>query len=103
MSFSIWSLWAFDIFTMVASYLSVEDLAAQLILRNIQLLTYMIPVGVSMASVILIGSNIGIKNIQHAQDYARIISYIALVLAIGNVTLVNVTIERLIHVFSSSP
>lgn len=63
----------------------------------------MIPVGISMASVILVGSNIGIRNIQHAQDYARISTCIAILLAIGNVTLVNLTIDKLIHLFSSSP
>ena len=45
----IWGWWAFEIFTLIASYLSVEIIAAQTIMRSLGLLTYMIPVGFSMA------------------------------------------------------
>ena len=55
MLMGIWGWWAFDIFTLICSYLSVEVISAQTVMRSLGLLTFMIPVGVSMASAILIG------------------------------------------------
>lgn len=42
--------WGADMFTFIASFLSTEVLAAQTIIRNITLLTFMFPVGISLAS-----------------------------------------------------
>ena len=55
----IWSWWAFDIFTLICSYLSVEAISAQTIMRSLGLFTFMIPVGFNSACKFLIGSNIG--------------------------------------------
>lgn len=53
--------WAFDVFTQLASFLSVHQLAGQTILRNIGLFTFMLPVGICTAITVLIGDTIG-KN-----------------------------------------
>lgn len=42
----VWGWWAFDIFTLIASYLHAVVIAAQTILRSIGLITYMLPVGI---------------------------------------------------------
>jgi MATE family multidrug resistance protein len=55
----VWGWWAFDIFTLIASYMSKEVIAAQTILRAIGLLTFMLPVGISAACGTLIGNAIG--------------------------------------------
>jgi multidrug resistance protein, MATE family len=55
----VWGWWAFDIFTLIASYMSVESIAAQTVLRNIALLFFMIPVGISQSTSLLVGNNIG--------------------------------------------
>jgi hypothetical protein len=39
--------WAFDIFTQLAAFCTIDELSAQTILRNIGLFTFMIPVGLS--------------------------------------------------------
>ena len=90
MFLSIWSWWAFDLFTLIASYMSTVELASQTVLRNIGLLTYMIPCGISVAAVILVGNNIGAKNIKHAQDYTKMCTVTAFVWALGSVLLVNI-------------
>ena len=51
--------WAFDVFTQMASLLTETDTAAQTILRNIGLFTYMIPVGLMSSTNYLIGMYIG--------------------------------------------
>lgn len=89
-SLGVWSWWAFDIFTLIASYMSIEDLAAQTVLRNIGLLTFMIPVGLSTAAVILVGNMIGAKNIQGAVIYAKMISLTGVIWAVGSVLFINV-------------
>lgn len=89
-SLGVWSWWAFDIFTLIASYMSIEDLAAQTVLRNIGLLTYMIPVGLSISSVILVGNMIGANNIQGAIIYAKMTTLTSFIWAIGSVIFINV-------------
>jgi len=51
--------WAFDVFTLLASQLSETDIAAQTILRNVGLFTYMIPVGLAQSTNFLVGKYIG--------------------------------------------
>ena len=55
----VWSWWAFDIFTLIASYLSADLLSAQTIMRSLGLLTFMVPVGFSKACGFYIGVYIG--------------------------------------------
>ncbi len=88
-SLGVWSWWAFDIFTLIASYMSIEDLAAQTVLRNIGLLTFMIPVGLSVSAVILVGNMIGAKNIRGAVIYAKMISLSGVIWAVGSVLFIN--------------
>ena len=67
-----WSWWAFDIFTLICSYLSMEIIEAQTILRTLGMLTFMIPVGFSKGCGFFIGKSIGegseaaIKHIYNA-------------------------------------
>ncbi len=89
-SLGIWSWWAFDIFTLIASYMSIEDLAAQTILRNIGLLTFMIPVGIAISSMILVGNMIGAKNVAGAKIYAKYCSLTGLIWAIASVLVINI-------------
>ena len=70
MFLGIWSWWAFDVFTFISSYMSPEALAAQTILRNISLFFFMIPVGLSIPTAVLIGNNIGAMNIPAAKYLA---------------------------------
>lgn len=55
----VWAVWAFDIFTLIASYLSIDEVSAQTVMRSLGLTTFMIPFGLSMSTSILIGKSIG--------------------------------------------
>jgi Na+-driven multidrug efflux pump len=55
--------WAFDVFTQLAAWLTVSELAGQTILRNIGLFTYMIPVGLSQAVNFLTGKYLGMNKV----------------------------------------
>jgi Na+-driven multidrug efflux pump len=50
-----WGWIGFDIFTLIASYLSSVAISAQTIMRTLGLLTFMIPVGQAMATNVLLG------------------------------------------------
>lgn len=47
LAMGVWGWWAFDLFALIASYMSKEVFAAQTFLRSIGLLTFMLPVGIS--------------------------------------------------------
>ena len=44
----VWSWWAFDVYTLIASYLSVSEISAQTVLRTLGLITFMVPVGIQI-------------------------------------------------------
>jgi MATE family multidrug resistance protein len=72
MLMGVWGWWAFDIFTLMASYLSVTIVSAQTIMRSLGLMTYMIPVGFSTACGILVGKSIGCGSIAQVKFYYKI-------------------------------
>ncbi len=62
----------FDILTIMASYLSEIDLAANICLFNFMTLIFMIPMGISFACTTFVGNCIGRNNVTHAKKYAII-------------------------------
>jgi len=88
-------------FTLIASYMTINDLSAQTILRNITLLTYMIPVGIALSGVILVGNMIGAGNIHGAKIYAKMCTVTSLIWAICMVFIINILQNQVIGVFSS--
>ena len=79
----VWGWWAFDIFTLLASYLSTNAISAQTIMRSLGLLTFMIPVGFNKACSYYVGIYIGKgceKSLMHYYNVAMIMSCIVGVL-----------------------
>ena len=72
MVMGVWQLWAFDLFTLIGSYLAIEVFSAQTILSRIGISTFMIPFGVGMASIYLIGKSVGNGNIKAIKHYYRV-------------------------------
>jgi len=82
MFMGIWSVWAFDIFTLIASYLSVDIISAQTIMRSLGLTSFMIPFGFSMASGMLIGKCIGEGSKAKVVFYYKLCMIVSLLVAI---------------------
>ncbi len=59
MLLSIWGWWAFDIFTLMATYIGATEAGAQTIMRSIGLMTFMMPAGFSGGCNIMVGKSIG--------------------------------------------
>ena len=72
MSMGVWGWWSFDIFTLMATYISAEAAGAQTIMRSIGLITFMMPVGFANGAAIVIGKSIGEENKTLAMQYYRI-------------------------------
>jgi MATE family multidrug resistance protein len=71
LAMGVWGWWAFDIFTLIASYMDTAVIAAQTILRTLGLITFMLPVGIMSASGTLIGNSVGAGRSDHALLYYR--------------------------------
>jgi len=101
MLMGIWGWWAFDIFTLICSYLAIEVISAQTVMRSLGLLTFMIPVGVTTASAILIGQNIGKGDIGAIRHYYRFCMLCAVFLGLAQTLLLIPTRDYLINVFTA--
>jgi MATE family multidrug resistance protein len=51
--------WAFEVMTLLAGYIGVDEMAAQVIIMNVLALVFMIAVGLQQAATCLIGQQIG--------------------------------------------
>lgn len=71
LAMGVWGWWAFDIFTLIASYMSATIIAAQTILRSIGLITFMLPVGISQACGTLVGNAVGEGRKDKALSYYK--------------------------------
>ena len=96
----IWSWWAFDIFTLISSYLAVEVISAQTVMRSLGLLTFMVPVGLAMASTILIGQNIGARNIRAIKHYYNVCILLAVFLGIMQILILIPARDKIIAIFT---
>jgi Na+-driven multidrug efflux pump len=58
---NVWGWWAFDIFTLMASYLGAEVTGAQTIMRSLGLISFMMPVGFATGCFVFVGASVGAK------------------------------------------
>ena len=80
--------WAFDVFTQLAAMLLVTDVAAQTILRNIGLFTYMIPVGLASSMNFFTGKYIGKGSVYLAKKVSKLCTMLAFIWSFLSMTIV---------------
>ena len=100
MSLSVWSWWAMDVFTMISSYMEAGVLTAQYILRNITLLTFMIPVGITTSSQIMVGNNVGANRVPVAKVYALMCFKTAVIWAVCTIVILLIFRPYILGVFT---
>ena len=66
----------------MATYLGVNDIAGQVILRALGLITFMIPVGIMFGSAIVIGNSLGEGRPKVAMQYFRYAVFYGLIVAL---------------------
>ena len=97
----IWGWWAFDVFTLISSYLSVDIISAQTIMRTLGLLTFMIPVGFSVACGILVGRSIGQGSVAAISHYYKLCMNLSIVVALFQVVVLLIFEDLIIAVFTN--
>jgi MATE family multidrug resistance protein len=100
MLMGVWGWWAFDIFTLMASYLSITAISAQTIMRSIGLLTYMIPVGLELSLGILLGNAIGAGSVYKFKFYYKLSLVCALIAALTQNVLLFAFKDPFIAIFT---
>ena len=86
MFMGIWGWWAFDILTLLASYISTSVISAQTIMNSLGMLTFMIPLGFNRATSYYVGYFIGQgceESLKHYYNVAMLMSCIVGVLQIS--------------------
>ena len=97
----VWGWWAFDIFTLISSYLSVDIISAQTIMRSLGLLTFMIPVGFSVACGILVGRSIGQGSEAAIKHYYSLCMMLSIGVAFLQVVFLLIFESLIIEVFTN--
>ena len=77
----VWGWWAFDLFTLMASYISTDVVGAQTIMRSIGLLAFMMPVGFSTGAGIYINNVLGEGKPKVAMQYYKVAMVMAMFVA----------------------
>ncbi len=62
--------WAFELLAIFSGYISVEALAAEVVIINIVSFIFMMPLGISYAASSLTGYYIGQGNVRMAKKFA---------------------------------
>ena len=83
---SVWGWWAFDIFTLMASYLGADVIGAQTIMRTLGLISFMIPVGFASACFVFVGASVGEKKPKRAMQNYRICMVCGIVITLLQIT-----------------
>ena len=97
----VWGWWAFDVFTLICSYLSCEVISAQTIMRTLGLLTFMIPVGFTYSCGLLVGKFVGEGNAVAVKHYFWWSMSLAALVGIGQVLLLATLRGEVIGLFTT--
>jgi MATE family multidrug resistance protein len=95
--------WAADCFTLIATQLGTDYLAAQTILRSVTLLTFMTPVGLSIVTQIQVGCKIGANKVADARYYAVLGAMSATCLIAIMLTVLNISRDSFVGFFTQDP
>jgi MATE family multidrug resistance protein len=93
----------FEVLTLMSSYLSPLDLAANVCLFNFITLIFMIPCGLSFATTTLVGNSIGQQDVEKAKRYTWCAVICGLIMIGTTTSLVLLFRETIPYVYTSEP
>lgn len=96
----VWGWWAFDIFTLIASYLSRDIISTQTIMRSLGLLTFMIPVGFSKATSYFVGVFIGQGCETSLMHYYKVAMIMSVVVGLMQIVILLALEEQIINMYT---
>ena len=95
--------WAFQVLTLIAGLISVEDQAVQSICAVISTTLFMFGSGFQEASSSLIGNMIGANRVGFAWHYAQVLSALSIILTIVFLVPLFIWMHEIAHVFTHEP
>lgn len=98
----VWNWWGLEMFVLFGGYVSTTALAAQSVLRAVAMLSYMIPVGLRMATQITIGKSIGNQNSKGIRKYYRTSLEMGLIYAVIMATILLTNSTRIFGIFTQN-
>ena len=101
MFMGIWGWWAFDIFTLLASYLSASVISAQTIMRSLGLLTFMIPVGFTRAMGFYVGKFIGQSDEKSLMHYYNVGLFMSGIVGILQMVILWALRDQVINMYTT--
>jgi MATE family multidrug resistance protein len=81
--------------------MATDVLAAQTILKDLAMIIYMIPSGLSLSTKILVGNYIGASKIKQVQFYTKLGLTLGFIWSIFSVLLINIFKNPLISIFTT--
>ena len=68
----IWGLWGAEIFSLFATFLSVDIMAAQTVCNSLMLMFTMVGIGIVQSTTIIVGNMVGLRKIKAALLYGKV-------------------------------
>jgi MATE family multidrug resistance protein len=99
----VWVWWAYEVLTLMATYISTAAMDAQTIMRTIGVLTYMIPMGGNYACRIMIGKNIGSNNEPAIKHYFKVTVLSSFLVGLAEVIFLKIFERPMSHLFTKDP
>jgi len=98
---TVWTSWAFDILTLMASYLGPELTAAQTIMRTVNMLSFTIPIGFQIVCALLVGTSVGEGRQDYAISYYKISVTVSLICGIFTIIFLIMNKDWIISLYTT--
>jgi len=95
--------WAFEVLAVLSGYMSVEALAAEVVIINIVSFTFMMPLGISYAASSLTGNYLGQGNVRLARKFSNMTLLLNLILSVFTIGLLLLYHHELSSLLTSDP
>jgi multidrug resistance protein, MATE family len=93
--------WAYELMTLLAGYLTVEETAAQVVIMNLMFLSFSCSFGISVAASVMVGNNIGSGKIAQAKKYGKVYQLYGLMQSVLVCSLMIILSDLIASTFTS--
>ena len=93
--------WAFEVMSIMAGWIGVNEQASQLVVFNMSCFLYMLPMGLSSATATIIGQEIGKVDIPKAKEYYKVTAQTSIVLSTIVIILFYFNSDALFSIYTS--
>ena len=96
----IWGTWSLEIFALMASMLSTNEVGAQTIMRSIGMFLMMMPSGLGFGCIVFVGNSLGEGKPRIAMQYYRVVMFCAFTITMIQTLYMYFGREQIISAFT---